>query len=186
MNLSLFATSMFVRKLPALVVLLASLQVGGAQAHLMAAQQGTFNVVGDAAFVVLSVPSSAFAGTDSNRDGKLSAEELQQHRQVIVATIKQRFFLKDKRGSRALDGLMLSLAEAHDNAESPSAQLNVLGRFSLAYLEGAVSLYLDLPGSHQGEKQLSLTAKKRAIGLEQSLVFSAEAPSQLLAEALLN
>ena len=51
-----------------------------AYAHMMVAQHGTLNVVNEVAFMVLSVPVSAFEGIDDDGDGQLSMEEFTQHR----------------------------------------------------------------------------------------------------------
>ena len=62
------------------------------QAHLMAAQKGTLNIVNDVGFMVLSVPVSALQGVDDNADKKMSNQELVTHlesvRQQIQAGIK--------------------------------------------------------------------------------------------------
>ena len=48
--------------------------IAPAQAHLMVAQHGTLNLVGDGVYMVLSLPVSAFAGSDDDGDDKLSSE----------------------------------------------------------------------------------------------------------------
>ena len=47
-----------------------------ALAHLMVAQHGSLNIVGDGAFMVLSLPASAFEDIDENGDGDISMIEL--------------------------------------------------------------------------------------------------------------
>ena len=59
---------------PMLVLLLCISTIPVANAHLMVAQQGTLNVVDDGAFVVMSLPISAFSSVDDDGDGKLSRE----------------------------------------------------------------------------------------------------------------
>ena len=51
-----------------------------AQAHLMPAGHGTINVVGDKAYMVLSVPVEAFSSVEACRDGLLTAVELEASR----------------------------------------------------------------------------------------------------------
>ena len=51
----------------ALLLLLAT----AAEAHLMVAQRGTVHVVGDGAFVVVSLPVSAFTGIGVDDEGRL-------------------------------------------------------------------------------------------------------------------
>lgn len=50
----------------------------------MAAQKGTLNIVGDAAFLVLSVRVSALQGVDDDDgDGALSVAELRAHTDAV-------------------------------------------------------------------------------------------------------
>ena len=50
-----------------------------AQAHLVAAQKGTLNFAGNAAFLVLSVPVSAMHSVDDDGDGILDTEDKMPH-----------------------------------------------------------------------------------------------------------
>ena len=61
----------------------ALLSMAPAQAHLMAAQKGSLNLVGDAAFLALSVPVSALQGVDDDGDGALSQAELATHADAV-------------------------------------------------------------------------------------------------------
>lgn len=58
-----------------------------AHAHLMPEHQGTVHLVGKLAYVVISLPMSAFPGLDDNGDGKSATAELQRH----AADVRQRF-----------------------------------------------------------------------------------------------
>jgi hypothetical protein len=109
--------------------LLIGLCVWPVQAHLMAADQGTLNVVGDGAFLVLSVPVSVLEGVDDNGDGWLDAQELQAHWQRIEQQVQDRVLLHAGPAVRRLDGVMLSLAPEHEAAQTRARQLVVLGRF---------------------------------------------------------
>jgi hypothetical protein len=71
-----------------------------AQAHLMVAQHGTINIVGDGAFMVLSLPVSALRGVDDDGDGKLSMAEMRAHHGHIVAAVMREVRLADAHGSR--------------------------------------------------------------------------------------
>ena len=55
-----------------------------AHAHLMVEQHGTINFTNGGAFLVLSVPVSAFDGVEDDGDGALSAKELSQTNGVRV------------------------------------------------------------------------------------------------------
>ena len=102
-----------------------------AQAHWMAAQQGTLNIVGEAAFMVLSVPVSAFTAVDDDGDGALSKAELVAHAGTVRQQLKEGVQLFQ--GEQALPlYLMMVDVVGHDNAlEAPSAQLMVMGRFQM-------------------------------------------------------
>jgi hypothetical protein len=65
-------------------VLLGSLHT--AHAHLMPERQGTVHLVGKLAYVVISLPMSAFPGIDDNGDGLSATDELERHE----ADIRQR------------------------------------------------------------------------------------------------
>ncbi len=105
--------------------------IASAQAHVMAAQQGTLNIVGDAAFMVLSVPVSAFTAVDDDGDGALSKGELAAHTGTVRQQLKEGVQLFE--GEQALPlSLMMVDVVGHDNApEAPSTQLMVMGRFQL-------------------------------------------------------
>ena len=104
--------------------------IASAQAHVMAAQQGTLNIVGEAAFMVLSVPVSAFKAVDDG-DGALSKGELVTHAGTVRQQLKEGVQLFQ--GEQALPlYLMMVDVVGHDNApEAPSTQLMVMGRFQL-------------------------------------------------------
>ncbi len=101
-------------------------------AHLMVAQRGTINFVGDGAFMVLSLPVSAFVGVDDDGDGKLSAAELAAHSDKLFSAVMRDVQLIDANGVRPLEGLMLSLSSPDETPNAPASQIVVLGRFALA------------------------------------------------------
>jgi hypothetical protein len=105
--------------------------ITSAQAHWMTAQQGTLNIVGEAAFMVLSVPVSAFTAVDDDGDGALSKAELVAHAGTVRQQLKEGVQLFQ--GEQALPlYLMMVDVVGHDNAlEAPSAQLMVMGRFQM-------------------------------------------------------
>ena len=105
--------------------------IASAQAHVMAAQQGTLNIVGDAAFMVLSVPVSAFKAVDDDGDGALSKGELAAHTGTVRQQLKEGVQLFESEQALPLSLMMVDVV-GHDNApEAPSTQLMVMGRFQL-------------------------------------------------------
>jgi len=131
------------------VVALTLLSSMNARAHLMVAQHGTLNFVGDGAFMVLSLPVSAFDNTDDNNDGSVSMIEFNRHRSAITDSIGQHVTLSNPEGELHLDGIMLSPVPEHDSTDGSFSQLTVMGRFSLNgtldTLKFQVQLYGDEP-----------------------------------------
>ncbi len=84
-------------------VLLGLAALPAAQAHLMVAQRGTLNIVGDGGFMVLSLPVSAFSGVDDDGDGKLSMAEFSTHRSNIISAVTRDVQMLDEQGPRPLD-----------------------------------------------------------------------------------
>ncbi len=78
-----------------LVLLLCINAIPVASAHLMVAQQGTLNVVDGGAFMVISLPISAFTSVDDDGDGKLSREEFARHQADLRAAVMQGMQLRD-------------------------------------------------------------------------------------------
>jgi hypothetical protein len=148
--------------------LLSLATVSCAYAHLMVAQRGTLNIVGDGAFMVLSLPVSAFSGVDDDRDGKLSTVEFVAHRLEIIAAVTRNVQLLDAQGARPLEGLMLSLAPPDDAPHSPATQLVVLGRFALpagttdaATLDSSLRFRVTLFGKATLERSFQITVTRK-------------------------
>ena len=130
-----------------------------ARAHLIAAQKGTLNLVGDAALLVLSVPVSALHGVDDNGDAALSKAELRAHAESIRAQVLSGVQLLGPEGALPLQLVMVDIAlpdatpsTAHNSAaeqatgltaglaldkprdaqpNATATHLTVLGRFAL-------------------------------------------------------
>ena len=160
-----------------------------AQAHLMAAQRGTLNLVGDTAFLVLSVPVSALKGVDDNGDGGLSTDELRRHAGAIRTQVQAGVQLHGSAGSAPLQLLMLDVA-APENAPAAAARhLVVMGRFQLNPSEvqtdaaaktmgEPLSLRFSLFGTAADEQQQDLTITRQQE--TQWLRFLPERPTHAL------
>jgi hypothetical protein len=129
-----------------------------AHAHQMVAQHGTLNVVDDGAYMVLSVPITAFEGIDSDKDGMLSMEEFTRHRLAIAESVKQNVVLRDLNGSRPLEGMMLSPVPEHETASGLASQVIVMGRFALEDPRSALLFQVNLFGERPAEQLLEITA----------------------------
>jgi HupE / UreJ protein len=106
-----------------------ALWASAAQAHLMVAQKGTLNFKGDSAYLMVSLPVSAFSGFDDDGDGQLSTAELQRH----AAQLQQQFgagaqLMVDGQPSR-FELLVLNLSPPDDRPQGPAPQLLVMGRY---------------------------------------------------------
>ena len=132
-----------------------------ADAHMMVAQHGTLNVVGDGAYMVLSLPVSAFEGIDDDNDGLLSMDEFNQHRTTLSEAAEQNIMLRDMNGDCPLQGIMLSPVAEHETAGGLSSQLIVMGRFALEDPDGPLFVHIGLFGENSSEQMLEITATRK-------------------------
>ncbi len=157
-----------------------------AQAHLMVAQKGTLNLQGDGAYLVVSLPVSAFTGVDADGDGAWSAQELGVHGPHIQDQLKAQLRLRDAQGPRPIDGITLVPTPPDDKPADPVTQLVVLVRFQLAQPvpEGGAAtarglvFYAGLFGHLKAEQQLSIAVTQGPY--KQLLVLTPERPEQSL------
>ena len=157
-----------------------------AQAHLMVAQKGTLNLQGDGAYLVVSLPVSAFAGIDDDGDGAWSAQELGVHAPAIQEQIKAHLRLRDAQGFRPIDGITLVPTPPDDKPNAPVTQLVVLARFKLAQwvpadaLQTAQGLWFQagLFGRTAAEQGLSIAVTQGPH--KQLLMLTPERPEQAL------
>jgi hypothetical protein len=150
------------------------------QAHLMVAQHGTLNIVDDGAFMVLSLPMSAFEGVDDDSDGKVSMVEFNNHRAAIVESVGQNVTLNNKEGNLSLQGIMLSPVVPHDSPEEAVSQLIVMGRFSLASAKGALRFQVGLFGKHSDEQLLKITMTRKSDNQEHVFELTPATPAGVL------
>jgi hypothetical protein len=142
-----------------LVFVLAWASVSIAHAHLVVSQRGTLNIVGDGAYMVLSLPVSAMSGFDDDHDGLLSVDELRAHGASIESQIQQGVSLTSDQGRSALEGIMLNTAPPDSTPTAPSTHLVVLGRFAIPAQATSLKLALRLFGTRADEQteQIAVT-----------------------------
>jgi hypothetical protein len=134
-----------------------------AHGHLMGEQKGSLNFNNGGAFLVLSVPVSAFVGVDDDGDGRWSVEEFDQHTNAIKKQIYERVQLRDDLNvATPLQGLLLSLVHLDHNSTVPANQLMILGRFAVNEDVSSPSLYINLQGRGVNEKIITITATRGA------------------------
>ncbi len=142
--------------------LLGLLAVPAAQAHLMVAQRGTLNIVGDGAFMVMSLPVSAFSGVDDDGDGALSLAEMRSHGADIQSQVRRGLQLTDAQGVRPLEGLMLNLSPDDATPTAPARHLVVFGRYALGANSDVLKLELSLFGNTEAERRQEITVSRGA------------------------
>ena len=142
-----------------LACLLAGSAASAAHAHLVVSQRGTLNIVGDGAYMVLSLPVSALSGIDDDQDGLLSVNELRAHGASIESQIRQGVALDSDQGRSALEGIMLNTAPPDSTPSAPSTHLVVLGRFAIPAQATKLTLALQLFGTRADEQteQIAVT-----------------------------
>lgn len=100
-------------------------------AHLVMAQRGTLNLVDSGAYMVLSLPVSAFDGIDDNGDGLFTLDELRHNAPRLHAQVQQGVSLRSEVGVYPLEGIMLNTVPPDNNPHGGSNQVLVLGRFAV-------------------------------------------------------
>ena len=149
-----------------LLLVLSVWSIPTAQAHLMVAQRGSINFVDSGAFMVLSLPVSAFKAIDNDANNRLSVVELDQHQDAIKATVIENVTLHDKLQPLPLQGLMISPSWPEDKKSQILAdQIVVMGRFNLASdgadetttLNKDYRFSIDLFGQENNEQQFQIT-----------------------------
>lgn len=151
-----------------------------AQAHLMVAQHGTLNIVDSDAFMVLSLPISAFDGVDDDGDGEVSMIEFNRHRSAIVEVVHKNVSLSDSQGNQPLQGIMLSPVVPHDAVKDPISQLVVMGRFALGDPNSALRFYAGVYGKQAAEQVLEITATRQTDKQKTIFKLTPKAPAALL------
>lgn len=150
------------------LLLLGAFGVTPARAHLMVAQHGTLNIVDDGAFMVLSLPISAFDGLDENADGRVSMLEFNNQRSVVVSLIRAHVVLTDAEGPAPLQGIMLSPVRPHGVNDASISELIVMGRFDVNQPDGELHFHVSLFGNGADEQSIEMTAKRQQNGQEHS------------------
>lgn len=143
----------------AAAVLLLSAAAG---AHMMPAQQGTLNVLGDSVFEVVALPVSAFPGVDEDGDGRLSDHEVAAHEAALQAQVGQRYRLFDGDQPGQLE-LVLVRAEHDERSEESTAgapTLLVLLKTRFPKAPRELRLQTDLFGAGLAEGQLTIKATR--------------------------
>ncbi len=150
-----------------------------AYAHLMVAQHGALNITDDGIFMVLSLPVSAFEGMDDDSDGQISMIEFNNHRGMIVESVKQQVVLSDGQRDVAPKDILLAPVVALEVAGGQISQLVVMGRFTFSN-SGSALLHIGLYGSQTVEQSLEITVTRFQDDQKNVLVLTPAAPAAVL------
>lgn len=153
-------------------LLLSAVIVPHASAHLMVAQNGTLNIVGNGVFMVLSLPISAFDNVDDDGDKKLSRAEFTKHRPALIAAVNEKVRLFEKDDPRPLQGMMLSPVAPHTNPFAPANQLVIMGRFQLTDINNKLNFHLELFGKAPEEQEQKISFSHSAKSLKNKTVMT--------------
>ncbi len=148
------------RMLPTALALLVA--TSAAWAHMMPAQQGTLNIVGNAVFAALSLPVSAFRDIDDDADGHLSPRELGTHAAAVRAQVEERLRLFNGDTPGHVD-MVMPMAEPNERDSTStvgSTHVLVLMKVSFANEPRALRIETDLFGTHASERQLTVKATR--------------------------
>jgi hydrogenase/urease accessory protein HupE len=128
-------------------------------AHMLLAQQGTLNVVNDAVFVVLALPTAVVPQADTNGDDKLSEDEMRANTPLVLTRLRSGFRMRAQTGaSGAEEGQVMLI-----NPMAPPADEQhfvVLMKFQFSQPPQALELRTDLFGPREAEQQLTLKATR--------------------------
>jgi hypothetical protein len=145
-----------------------------AEAHLMAAKQGTVNVVGAAVYTVVSVPASALSGADDNHDGVLDTAELERHEAELRAEVDRRLVILDGGTPARTVRVDLILSPDHGAAGDRADQIVVLKHAELDAPPADLRVRCDLFGARTSEQSLTITATRHpASGAESEVAVLA-------------
>lgn len=150
-----------------------------ARAHLMVAQHGTLNFVDNAAFMVASIPISAFADIDEDADGDVTMYEFNRNREAVLSALKDSIFLTDGEGRLELQGILLSPVTQHDRSPHLITDLTVMGRFNLRDEASALSFENRLYGDKASQQTMNMSATRRTDGYNTEFVLTPANPARV-------
>lgn len=129
----------------------------GAQAHLLPKQNATMNIVDNAAFFVVSVPVSALEGVDDDRNGMLTAQEIQSHDKEIKQQFADRFKVTNA-GEAGTSVLSWVMAPDGSGAVMEADYLVIMHRANFSVIPENPILTTDLFGTNPDEQQMTVKA----------------------------
>ncbi|MBQ4862803.1 hypothetical protein J8L98_14040 [Pseudoalteromonas sp. MMG013] len=133
-------------------------------AHLMVAQNGTLNFNNAGAYMVLSLPISAFDGLDSDKDGKVTLIEFNNHRSSLIAQIKNAIFTMAHTQKILLHNIVLTPQRPHKYQNNSDlveiTDIIIMGMFPVTYQKNTLQFHNLLYGKTAQEKLITLSVTK--------------------------
>lgn len=135
-----------------------------ASAHLMMPQRGTLNFVDGGAYMVLSLPVTAFPYTDEKGDHLISQQAFGKYQQRMAKDIEAYVQLLDDQGPLQLEGTFLNFTPPDNDPSGSVSQIVVLGRFNLRHPDdahrAALRLRMKLFGTAADEQSVTATVTR--------------------------
>lgn len=159
------------------------LMASHAHAHMMVAQKGTLNFEGRGAYLLVSLPVSAFDGHDDDGDQRLSSLEMQRHAATLQQQLSAGLQLRIGEQPAPFELLLMNTAPPDDAPLAAATHMVAMGRYVLPHgsehegLAGyrfSVSLF----GQSSDEQQLDVAFTRQ--GQSQTLSFTPETPDRAL------
>ena len=130
----------------------------------MVAQRGTLRFQAQGAYLLVSLPVSAFRDFDEDGDHRMSEEELARHRGVLSAQVIAGVQLLRGAEPLPLEGMLLNLSRPHHQS-GPADQIVIMGRFKTPE-DGPLRFQLQLFGGEAVTQQVQLRITRRGIQSE--------------------
>lgn len=141
----------------------------------MAVQRATLNITADGAYMVLSLPSTAFSGLamDDDGDGKLSIAELRAHQVQLEQAVRTSVQVSDAQGALPLEALLIHFDIPNEVSEQAIAVI-ALAKYSLRSPAQAQRWDIGLWGQAQQSSKIEATVTrlgKPGAPLERQLIY---------------
>lgn len=175
-------------------VLVCTLMAVPSWAHLMVAQKGTLRFEDERAYLVVSLPVSAFRGLDQDADGGVTEREFDSHRAEVLAQVQRGVLLQSGSSIIALTDVLLSPETSHspaaadshsrsDAAESAVVdQVTVLGVFPLGASKDELALSIELYGSAADEQAYEMRVSNSQTAIRQVRLLTQQFPRTVLTD----
>lgn len=147
----------------------------------MVEQHGTLNFTKSGAFLVVSLPVSAFRSVEDDSDGFLNQAELGRHHSKLVSEALQGFEIWSNGQKLPLEGALFNLPSSH-HGHDKSDHVILMGRFTLPIDHNDARLHVKLFGRDSPDKILEMVVERN--GRRRKFTLTPEKPSaSLLANA---